>query len=879
MHKVGVGNGNLLLRKLIEENYRAGVSAQVSGEDCGLRIWLNTLLRLAWGTYFVLTSLYCILAFLPYTFCAFIKAPPYPWLPWFVHHQAGLYWTASVAAIASNWRWKESWRRRDKVFLTGFGAMAAVGLYLTLCPFLPGLESNRTAYGWSLAALLALSGLSLWRSVSAEENDGLSPVPETAGKGVIAYSGGLLIAIVVSVIYVGGARVREYSETRMLGLHSADIELAIWSIVSHCCVAIAIVSALNLIHLLTARMRRRGAVRLGLTGALIVVGLCSVLVHFLGSALSFDGWAALVYAASFSIALTLWGFSLALPLLRRRRSKAMDNMVARKLFSWRTLGTWIAITVLAALALASRSLIGGEDWNGFIGNTWALVFWAAMSLCIVRLRPVRAQYSWTVVLAVLLVSTFVYKGLQATEIFWGKPLGATDDEISRAFEAYEQRDASFELAHHVLGNGRAQNCGDLCRILREHTNIRDTHIRTGVDLAGVLTKTKEETPNIFIFVIDSMRPDYLGAYNPAGVDYTPNLDALARDSVVFKNAYTHYVGTSLSEPAIWSGSLLLHTHLPQPFDKVNSLQAMARVDGYQTVVSYDTVLRQMFPPSENLIKLDTNKEMWNQFEACSTVQQLESELDGRQDKSRSVLFYAQPMNVHQFAHNDMPSPASQHWRSRPGMNSRITYEVHWVDSCLGEFFTYLKQRGMYDDSIIVIASDHGDATGEFGRISHSTSIWPEIMRVPLIIHVPTKMREGLVYDDTRPSTLTDIAPTLYYLLGHRPIRVNPLYGRPLFARNRQELDAYPKQDLLIASDVRAVYGILTADGRYLYTTYDSPEQSYLFDLQRDPNAERSVLTPDLKQHYDKEIIEHLQLIADYYGYKPGIGSLLASARR
>jgi arylsulfatase A-like enzyme len=184
---------------------------------------------------------------------------------------------------------------------------------------------------------------------------------------------------------------------------------------------------------------------------------------------------------------------------------------------------------------------------------------------------------------------------------------------------------------------------------------------------------------------------------------------------------------------------------------------------------------------------------------------------------------------------------------------------------------------MYDNSIIIVTSDHGDATGEFGRMSHSTSIWPEIMRVPLIIHLPPKMREHLVYDDTRASTLTDITPTLYYLLGHRPIVQNPLYGRPLFAETKQELDRYPRKDLLFASDVRAVYGILTADQRYLYTTYDSPAESYLFDLTADPNAEHNILTPPLKQRYDEEIIEHLHLIGDFYGYKPGVGSLLASS--
>jgi arylsulfatase A-like enzyme len=186
---------------------------------------------------------------------------------------------------------------------------------------------------------------------------------------------------------------------------------------------------------------------------------------------------------------------------------------------------------------------------------------------------------------------------------------------------------------------------------------------------------------------------------------------------------------------------------------------------------------------------------------------------------------------------------------------------------------------MYDNSIIIVTSDHGDATGEFGRSSHSTSIWPEIMRVPLIIHLPPKMREQIVYDDSRLATLTDVVPTLYYLLEHRPIIKNRMYGRPLFAETRQELESYSAHDLLLASDVRAVYGILMADGRYLYTTYDSPAQSYLFDLAADPNAERNILTAPLKQRYDEEIIEHLQMVGDFYGYRPGVGSLVASVGR
>lgn len=57
---------------------------------------------------------------------------------------------------------------------------------------------------------------------------------------------------------------------------------------------------------------------------------------------------------------------------------------------------------------------------------------------------------------------------------------------------------------------------------------------------------------------------------------------------------------------------------------------------------------------------------------------------------------------------------------------------------------------------------------------------------------------------------------------------------------------------------------------------DSPPTSYLFDLERDPNAEHDILTDAEKKKYDERIIGELQQIADYYGYKPGVGSLLVA---
>src|SRR5208283_2085248 len=112
---------------------------------------------------FVLTSLYCLLAFLPYTFYFLIKAPAYAWMPWFVRHQAVLYWLAAGATVAANANFS---KHKDKRFLTVVGLLAVAGIYLTFRPFLSALEDNRAAYCWSLASLLPLIAISLWKQTN-----------------------------------------------------------------------------------------------------------------------------------------------------------------------------------------------------------------------------------------------------------------------------------------------------------------------------------------------------------------------------------------------------------------------------------------------------------------------------------------------------------------------------------------------------------------------------------------------------------------------------------------------------------------------------------------------------------------------------------------
>jgi hypothetical protein len=826
-----------------------------------LRKWFDAILKIFFGAYFALTSLYCLLAFLPYTYYSLIKSPAYSWMPWFARHHDLLFWLAALAAAIAFRTGK-----RSSPYFVCLGVLACGGIFLAVRPFLASVESNSAAY---FASVLALWTIIVIVSLCGFQNSEAAK-SETQAESHLSYRTGIMLAVGVALIGVVGAWIRTYSDTRSLNLHASDIYLTFWSVISHVLVVIVVVSILNLIRIGAAKSSRPRFVRRMLLGFLIFCTLWTLSVRFLENALSFNGWQAHLYAASLAAAITLLGFSEAQPFLTTGSGDS-PALSAEP--------TTVLIVVSASLALvavALPTLVGGGDWNGIYEGAFTLLFWIIVSYCILRLLPRKGAYPIKTVLTILVLGLLSYKGLAATDIFWAKPLGATDDDIQRSMETYATRDVSFNLAYHLLGNGRrSEPCGDLCLILREYTEVRGARATFDLKLVDPLVPAHGERPNIFLFVIDSMRPDYLGAYNPKAT-FTPNLDALARDSVVVRNVWTPYAGTSLSEPAIWAGALLLHAHFMQPFERLNSLEKLAKTDNYQMVVSYDEILREILSPSDHLIKLDTDKKLWNQLEVCSTVLQAESAIDHRSDPALPIFFYAQPKNVHQFARNDLPQAKGANWPAQPGFNYRVSFELHQVDECMGGFIGWLKARGLYENSIIIVTSDHGDATGEFGRNSHSLVIYPEIMRVPLIVHLPKTMQNRFIHDDERVSALIDITPSLYYLLGHRPIVSNLLFGHPLLMETAEELHSYHRDDLFLASDVRAAYGVLGDGGRYFYATYDSPAQSYLYDLVQDPKGEHDILTNELKTRYDQRVIEHLHEIADFYGYKPGIGSLLAS---
>ena len=93
-------------------------------------------------------------------------------------------------------------------------------------------------------------------------------------------------------------------------------------------------------------------------------------------------------------------------------------------------------------------------------------------------------------------------------------------------------------------------------------------------------------------------------------------------------------------------------------------------------------------------------------------------------------------------------------------------EIVYVDKAFGDFVRGIEERGLRDNTVIIMLSDHGEEFFEHGGFEHGHSLYDELIRVPLIISLPGKVREGVrIRNQVR---LLDITPTVFDLLGLEP---------------------------------------------------------------------------------------------------------------
>jgi hypothetical protein len=157
-------------------------------------------------------------------------------------------------------------------------------------------------------------------------------------------------------------------------------------------------------------------------------------------------------------------------------------------------------------------------------------------------------------------------------------------------------------------------------------------------------------------------------------------------------------------------------------------------------------------------------------------------------------------------------------------------EIQLVDQGLAQLMTALRDAGLEKRTVIVFSADHGEAFGEHGTRYHATTLYDELLRIPLIVHVPGQPPR--VVDE--PVSLVDIPPTMLDLFGEPTPGV--VMGQSLlpFVRGGDQVISRP----IAFESARGLRGFLFRDRLKLIVDMKKHTRE-LYDLRSDPAERRN----------------------------------------
>jgi len=330
---------------------------------------------------------------------------------------------------------------------------------------------------------------------------------------------------------------------------------------------------------------------------------------------------------------------------------------------------------------------------------------------------------------------------------------------------------------------------------------------------------------VYLFV-DALRADHLSAYG-YNRKTSPNLDKLAARSFLFENAYTPSPNTFEAMPKFTQGTY---------WD--------AHLEGWPEIIArsgYDALL---FP--RRISTLRRHIKGMKVVESAK-VRTFEETIDAAINvlagtpADRPFCAYLYSTDTHR------PYKPHEDFYYGPSLIDLYDGEISYMDFHFGRLLDVLERSGKLKDTIIVIMADHGESLGERGVYKHSSQLYNEQTRVPMIIHLPglspRSIKDSVSTIDLGPTILNAVGldypkecagVSLVPLMRGQAFTHPPVYGEQTtqdvspFVRPEQQIDPGQKK-----------YMIITQDGFKLIYNRDYYNFE-LFDLSNDPGEVRNL---------------------------------------
>jgi arylsulfatase A-like enzyme len=310
----------------------------------------------------------------------------------------------------------------------------------------------------------------------------------------------------------------------------------------------------------------------------------------------------------------------------------------------------------------------------------------------------------------------------------------------------------------------------------------------------------ERPPDVFIYVIDALRADHLGCYG-YNRDTSPAIDAFAAEATLFEDAHTAATWTRPSVATILSGlyasvhgvvhygdgladwpvllpeilrevgygtrAYVTNGHVTpamgfdQGWDDLAYLQAPA---GWVNAMA-ERALAQEDPDRPVFLYLHTVEPHGPYTPRPENLRRFDRGFKGRCDGSQEAL------DALDVLYPDLSEEDVQH------LLDRYDADVYEADQGFAGFLEVLRNAGRYEDSLILLVSDHGEAFCEHDTFGHGWELNQEDMHILFAVRFPQNRHGGVRVAER--ASLIDIMPTILSEVGVRPELPYELPGRRL----------------------------------------------------------------------------------------------------
>lgn len=391
---------------------------------------------------------------------------------------------------------------------------------------------------------------------------------------------------------------------------------------------------------------------------------------------------------------------------------------------------------------------------------------------------------------------------------------------------------------------------------------------------------------VVLITLDCVRPDFLSCYG-ANVK-TPYIDLLAQKGVVVKTAYSHCPITGPTHFSIFTSTLpLTHGVRFNACKLGNNLSTLAEIfseNGYQTagfIGAYVLNSRFGFDKGFQHYEQAMTKgrlepfilKMFGYYKKWGDIKVRKFSRNANR-VSESAIFWLKNLKpddkffiwLHYFDAHDqfrLPLPLHLYYFRRRDYKQNIEY----IDSQLGRLMKFMKKKGLLDDVIFIITSDHGEVLNEYEFLGkkyrgHAPLAYNVTLKVPLIFSgagIPAGRKITQVFRHI------DIFPTLLSLAGISYQKyLSQIEGEDLSeyilgnAGKNKILDVYAET---LHPTIRNLpeWRVLIR-GRWKYVFMPQSLEEFLYDVEADPKEEKNLISihSDIAKEMKLRLVEMIK---------------------